>query len=700
MSTEENTGYISNSSERSTSCQRKKTLVTYRIHQRGPHHVNGRKHWLHIELIREVHVMSTEGNTGYISNSSERSTSCQRKKTLVTYRIHQRGPHHVNGRKHWLHIEFIREVHIMSTEENTGYISNSSERSTSCQRKKTLVTYRIHQRGPHHVNGIKHWLHIEFIREVHIMSTEENTGYISNSSERSTPCQRKKTLVTYRIHQKGPRHVNARKHWLHIEFIREVHIMSTEENTGYISNSSERSTSCQRKKTLVTYRIHQRCPHHVNGRKHWLHIEFIIEVHIMSTEENTGNISNSSERSTSCQRKKTLVTYRIHQRGPHHVNGRKHWLHIDFIREVHAMSTEENTGYISNSSERSTSCQRKKTLVTYRIQQRGPIHVNGRKHWLHIDSIRMVHTMSTEENTGYITNSSERSTSCQRKKTLVTYRIHQRGPHHVNGRKHWLHIEFIREVHIMSTEENTGYISNSSERSTSCQRKKTLVTYRIHQRGPHHVNGIKHWLHIEFIREVHIMSTEENTGYISNSSERSTSCQRKKTLVTYRIHQGGPHHVNGRKHWLHIEFIREVHVMSTEENTGYISNSSERSTPCQRNKTLVTYRIHQGGPHHVNGRKHWLHIDFIREVHTMSTEENTGYISNSSERSTSCQRKKTLVTYRIQQRGPIHVNGRKHWLHIDSIRMVHTMSTEENTGYITNSSEWSTPCQRKKTLVT
>ena len=588
----------------------------------------------------------------------------------------------------------------MSTEENTGYISNSSERSTSCQRKKTLVTYRIHQRGPHHVNGIKHWLHIEFIREVHIMSTEENTGYISNSSERSTPCQRKKTLVTYRIHQKGPRHVNARKHWLHIEFIREVHIMSTEENTGYISNSSERSTSCQRKKTLVTYRIHQRCPHHVNGRKHWLHIEFIIEVHIMSTEENTGYISNSSERSTSCQRKKTLVTYRIHQRGPHHVNGRKHWLHIDFIREVHAMSTEENTGYISNSSERSTSCQRKKTLVTYRIQQRGPIHVNGRKHWLHIDSIRMVHTMSTEENTGYITNSSERSTSCQRKKTLVTYRIHQRGPHHVNGRKHWLHIEFIREVHIMSTEENTGYISNSSERSTSCQRKKTLVTYRIHQRGPHHVNGIKHWLHIEFIREVHIMSTEENTGYISNSSERSTSCQRKKTLVTYRIHQGGPHHVNGRKHWLHIEFIREVHVMSTEENTGYISNSSERSTPCQRNKTLVTYRIHQGGPHHVNGRKHWLHIDFIREVHTMSTEENTGYISNSSERSTSCQRKKTLVTYRIQQRGPIHVNGRKHWLHIDSIRMVHTMSTEENTGYITNSSEWSTPCQRKKTLVT
>ena len=127
-----------------------------------------------------------------------------------------------------------------------------------------LVTYRIHQRGPHHVNGIKHWLHIEFIREVHIMSTEE-------------------TLATYRIHQSGPhhvngrkqmwtslmnsRHVNARKHWLHIEFIREVHIMSTEENTGYISNSSERSTSCQRKKTLVTYRIHQRCPHHVNGRK-------------------------------------------------------------------------------------------------------------------------------------------------------------------------------------------------------------------------------------------------------------------------------------------------------------------------------------------------------------------------------------------------------------------------------------------------
>ena len=121
----------------------------------------------------------------------------------------------------------------------------------------------------------------------------------------------------------------------------------------------------------------------------------------------------------------------------------------------------------------------------------------------------------------------------------------------VNGRKHWLHIEFIREVHVMSKEENN-------------------------------------WLHIEFIREVHIMSTEENTGYISNWSERSTSCQRKKTLVTYRIHQRGPHHVNGRKHWLHIEFIREVHIMSTEENTGYISNSSERSTSCQRKKTLVT----------------------------------------------------------------------------------------------------------------
>ena len=274
------------------------------------------------------------------------------------------------------------------------------------------------------------------------------------------------------------------------------------------------------------------------------------------------------------------------------------------------MSTEENTGYISNSSESSTSCQRKKTLVTCRIHQRGPHHVNGRKHWLHIEFIREVHIMSTEE-------------------ALVTYRIHQGGPHHVNGRKHWLHINFIREVHIMSTEENTGYISNSSERSTSCQRKKTLVTYRIHQRGPHHVNGIKHWLHIEFIREVHIMST-------------------KKTLATYRIHQRGPHHVNGRKHWLHIEFIREVHVMSTQENTGYISNSSERSTPCQRKKTLVTYRIHQRGPRHVNGRKHWLHIEFIREVHTMSTEENAGYISNSSERSTSCQRKKTLVTYRIQ----------------------------------------------------
>ena len=755
MSTEENTGYISNSSERSTPCQRKKTLVTNRIHQRGPHHVNERKHWLHIEFIREVHIMSTEENTGYISNSSERSTPCQRKKTLVTYRIHQRGPHHVNGRKHWLHIEVIREVHIMSTEENTGYISNSSERSTSCQRKKKLVTYRIHKRGPHHVNGRKHWLHIEFIREVHIMSTKENTGYISNSSEMSTPCQRKKTLVTYRIHQRGPRHVNGRKHWLHIEFIREVHTMSTEENTGYISNSSERSTSCQLKKTLVTYRIHQRGPHHVNGRKHWLHIEFIREVRIMSTEENTGYISNSPERSTSCQRKKTLVTYRIHQRGPHHVNERKHWLHIEFIREVHIMSTDENTGYISNSSERSISCQRKKTLVTYRIHQRGPYHVNGRKHCLYIEFIREVRIMSTEENTGNISNSSERSTSCQRKKTLVTnrihqrgphhvnektlvtYRIHQRGPHHVNGRKHWLHIEFIREVHTMSTEENTGYISNSSERSTSCQRKKTLVTYRIHQRGPHHVSGRKHWLHIEFIREVHTMSTEENTGYISNSSERSTSCQRKKTLVTYRIHQRGPYHVNGRKHWLHIEFIREVHIMSTEENTGYISKSSERSTSCQRKKTLVTYRIHQRGPHHVNGRKHllhiefirevhimsteetlvtyrihqrgphhvnrrkyWLHIEFIREVHTMSTEENTGYISNSSERSTSCQRKKTLVTYRIHQRGPHHVNGRKHWLHIEFIREVHIMSTEENTGYISKSSERSTSCQRKKTLVT
>ena len=588
MSTEENTGYISNSSERSTSCQWKKTLVTYRIQQRGPHHVNGRKHWLHIDFIREVHTMSTEENTGYISNSSERSTSCQRKKTLVTYRIQQRGPIHVNGRKHWLHIDSIRMVHTMSTEENTGYITNSSERSTSCQRKKTLVTYRIHQRGPHHVNGRKHWLHIEFIREVHIMSTEENTGYISNWSERSTSCQRKKTLVTYRIDQRGPRHVNGRKHWLHIEFIREVHVMSTEENTGYISNSSERSTSCQRKKTLVTYRIHPRGPHHVNGRKHWLHIEFIREVHVMPTEENTGYISNSTERSNSCQRKKTLVTYRFHQNGPHHVNGRKHWLHNEFIREVHIMSTEENTGYISNSSERSTSCQRKKTLVTYRIHQRGPHHVNGRKHWLHIEFIREFHIMSTEENTGYISNWSERSTSCQRKETLVTYRIHQRGPRHVNGRKHWLHIEFIIEVHIMSTEENTGYISNSSERSTSCQRKETLVTYRIHQRGPHHVNGIKHWLHIEFIREVHIMSTEENTGYISISSERSTPCQRKKTLVTYRIHQRGPRHANGRKHWLHIEFNREVQFMSTEENTGYISIPSEWSTPCQRKKTLVT----------------------------------------------------------------------------------------------------------------
>ena len=406
--------------------------------------------------------------------------------------------------------------------------------------------------------------------------------------------------------------------------------MSTKENTGYISNSSESSTSCQRKKTLVTYRIHQRGPHHVNGRKHWLHIEFIREVHIMSTEENTGYISNSSERSTSCQRKKTLVIYRIHQRVSHHVNGRKHWLHIEFIREFHTMSTEENTGYISNSSERSTSCQRKKTLVTYRIHQRGPHHVNGRKHWLHIEFIREVRIMSTEENTGYISNSSERSTSCQRKKTLVTYRIHQRGPHHVNERKHWLHIKFIREFHIMSTEENTGYISNSSESFTSCQRKKTLVTYRIHPRVAHHVNGRKHWLHIEFIREIHLMSTDENTGYISNSSERSTPCQRKKTLVTYRIHQRGPHHVNGRKHWLHIEFIREVHIMSTEENTGDISNSSERSTPCKRKKTLVTNRIHPRGPRHVNERKHWLHIEFIRDVHTMSTEENSGYISNSS----------------------------------------------------------------------
>ena len=140
---------------------------------------------------------------------------------------------------------------------------------------------------------------------------------------------------------------------------------------------------------------------------------------------------------------------------------------------------------------------------------------------------------------------------------------------------------------------------------TRCQRKKTLVTYRIHQRGPHHVNGRKHWLHNEFIREVHIMSTEENTGYISIPSEWSTPCQRKKTLVTYRIHQRGPRHANGRKHWLHIEFNREVQFMSTEENTGYISISSERSTPCQRKKTLVTYRIHQRGPHHVNGRKHW-----------------------------------------------------------------------------------------------
>ena len=146
---------------------------------------------------------------------------------------------------------------------------------------------------------------------------------------------------------------------------------------------------------------------------------------------------------------------------------------------------------------------------------------------------------------------------------LVTYRIHQRGPHHVNGIKHWLHIEFIREVHIMSTEENTGYISNSSERSTPCQRKKTDV----------------------------------------DLPDEFTSCQRKKTLATYRIHQRGPHHVNGRKHWLHIEFIREVHVMSTKENTGYISNSSEMSTPYQRKKTLVTYRIHHRGPHHVNGRK-------------------------------------------------------------------------------------------------
>ena len=165
----------------------------------------------------------------------------------------------------------------------SGYISNSSERSTPCQRNKTLVTYRIHQGGPHHVNGRKHWLHIEFIREVHIMSTEENR------------C--------------GP------PWW--------IHIMSTEENTGYISNSSERSTSCQRKKTDVD-----------------LPDEF-----------------------TSCQRKKTLATYRFHQRGPHHVNGRKHWLHIEFIREVHVMPTEENTGYISNSTERSNSCQRKKTGV-------------------------------------------------------------------------------------------------------------------------------------------------------------------------------------------------------------------------------------------------------------------------------------------------------------------------------------------------
>ena len=318
--------------------------------------------------------MSTEGNTGYISNSSERST-------------------------------------VMSTEENTGYISNWSERSTSCQRKKTLVKYRIHQRGPHHVNGRKHWL-------------------------------------TYRIHQRGPHHVNGRKHWLHIEFIREVHIMSTEENTGYITNSSERSTSCQRKKTLVTYRFHQNGPHHVNGENTGYISNSSERFHVMPTEENTGYISNSTERSNSCQRKKTLVTYRFHQRGPHHVNGRKHWLHIEFIREVHVMPTEENTGYISNSTERSTSCQRKKTLVTYRIHQRGPHHVNGRKHW-------------------YISNSSERSTSCQRKKTMVTYRIHQRCPHHINGRKHWLHIEFIIEVHIMSTEENTGYISNSSERSTS-----------------------------------------------------------------------------------------------------------------------------------------------------------------------------------------------------------------------------------------
>ena len=136
----------------------------------------------------------------------------------------------------------------------------------------------------------------------------------------------------------------------------------------------------------------------------------------------------------------------------------------------------------------------------------------------------------------------------------------------------------------MSTEENTGYISNSSERSTSCQWKKTLVTYRIHQRGPHHVNGIKHWLHID-------------------SSGRSTSCQWKKTLATYRFHQRGPHHVNGRKHWLHIEFIREVHVMPTEENTGYISNSTERSNSCQRKKTLVTYRFHQNGPYHVKRKK-------------------------------------------------------------------------------------------------
>ena len=167
--------------------------------------------------------------------------------------------------------------------------------------------------------------------------------------------------------------------------------------------------------------------------------------------------------------------------------------------------------------------------------------------------------MSTEENTGYISNWSERSTSCQRKKTLVTYRISS------------------ERSTSCTTEENTGYISNSSERSTSCQRKKTLVTYRIHQRGPHHVNGRKHWLHNEFIREVHIMS-------------------------------------NGRKHWLHNEFIRMVHTMSTEENTGYLSIPSEWSIPCQRKKTLVTYRIHQRGPRHANGRKHWLHIEFNREV--------------------------------------------------------------------------------------